>query len=239
MSALLGPIKFWSYSALTQFEKCPYSLQLSRIDKVPGPPRNEDHPLERGNRIHKAAEQYVMGEGPMVKELVKFGEEFERLKEAYPGGTVMVEESWWFKSDWSVAERGWDDPDKWCIVKCDVAEWTSDTHMDIKDWKSGKSWGKEISHGQQMQLYAIAGFMRYPALNSLRVQLGYLDEKPPFRSKTYVRHQVAEITPRFAARGTKLVEAQHFPPKANRSSCRFCEYGPTNGTGACPYGVEL
>jgi RecB family exonuclease len=234
----VGPIKFWSFSALTQFEKCPYSIYLSRIEKASVPERAEDHPLERGNRVHQAAELYVKGEGQMVRELSKFASEFERLREGYGGGTVMVEESWWFKSDWSPAE-GWEDPDKWLIVKCDVAEWTSDQHMDVIDWKTGKSWGKEISHGSQMQLYAIAAFMRFPQLATTRVRLGYLDEKSTYKEKTYDRSKVGELATRFAARGSKLVEAQHFPPKANKSNCRFCEYGPTNGTGACAFGIEV
>lgn len=234
----MGPISFWSFSSVAQFEKCPYSLYLGRVEKSPTPPREETHPLERGNRVHKAAELYIKGEGPLVRELVRFQPHFEQLAERYATGSVEVEGSWWFRSDWSVAD-GWDDPLKWCIVKCDVASHESDTHMNVIDWKTGKSWGKEVAHGQQMQLYAIAAFMRYPEINTVTVQLGYLDEKTQFKEKNYLRTQIAELSSRFAARGQALVDAQHFPPKPNRSNCKYCDFGPTNGTGVCPYGVEV
>ena len=176
-----APIKFWSYSALKRFEKCAYEIYLDRVMKNPKPEIVETSPLERGNRVHKAAEAYVKGEGQLVGELGIFASEFERLKEAYGTGTVQVEDSWWFKRDWS--ESDWEDPDKWAIIKCDVVEWVSQTHMDVTDWKTGKSFGNEVSHDQQMMLYAIAAFMKYAALNTVRVKLGYLDEAPPIAAK--------------------------------------------------------
>jgi len=233
----MGPISFWSFSSLSQFERCPYSLYLARVEKAPVPPRPDHHPLERGNRVHKAAELCILGEGNITQELSSFAKEFERLKEAYQGGTAVVEQAWWYKSDWSPAE-GWDDPSKWLIVKADVAEFQTPTHMEVTDWKTGKSWGKEIAHGQQMQLYAISAFMRFPELNTVGARLAYLDERGKTKEKMYDRPQVAELATRFAARGTKLVEAQHFPPKANKSNCRYCDFGPSNGTGVCAYGVE-
>ena len=71
-------ITAWSYSALSQYEKCPRQYKYARIDKLPQP---ESHALERGNILHAKAEQFVKGNiKGMPKELSSFQNELKELK---------------------------------------------------------------------------------------------------------------------------------------------------------------
>ena len=229
-----APVKRWSFSTLKQFEKCPYSVYLAKVEKEPGPPRDEKHPAERGDRIHKEAEHFVMGDGAITKDLKKIETQLTRNKEIYADGRGEVEQKWGFTKEWAITN--WGQSDCWAMVKCDfVAHDGAVIHID--DYKTGKSFGNEIKHGQQMQIYAISGLMRYPEKQLVRTRLLYSDEGKE-KVVTYTRPQVMEFLPRVSARALQLTNATAFPPKPNRANCKYCDFGVTNGTGACPYAVS-
>ena len=78
----LGPVKQWSFSRLSNFEKCPHMVYLASVEKLKGPDRDETHPAERGTRIHGICEKYVDGTSDdTVKEMGHFMEDFELLRE--------------------------------------------------------------------------------------------------------------------------------------------------------------
>lgn len=233
------PIKKWSFSLLQRFEKCPYEVYLDRVERVKKPEFDKDdmtHPLVRGDRIHKLAEAFIKGETQVIDPLLKKVEpKLRRYQQRYTEAAVEVEQEWGFNENWE--PRNWNDPDNWAMVKCDVVEHTEPKLLDVDDWKSGKSHGKEISHGQQMQIYAISGFMRFPSIDIVRTTLTYTDEGKS-RSKIYTRPQVLELLPRLTARIKRMTSAIIFPPKPCKLNCRYCSYSPNKeGNGACPYGV--
>jgi RecB family exonuclease len=231
------PVKTWSFSALKKFEACPYQIFLNRVERSPKPVLPENNPMQRGIAIHKEAELFVKGEGELTKNLTKHVDRFNELRTAHEEGRVEAEETWCFDRSWQPV--AWENPSKWLINITDVTEHISDAAIRISDYKTGKSFGNEIKHGEQMQLGAVAGFMRYPLAQTVEVELIYLDEKK-LTKRSFARPQVPALLDRWEKRAARMTEATAFPPKPTKASCRYCPYGPNNGgTGVCAWGVEL
>lgn len=235
------PIKRVSFSLVKRFEKCPYEVYQGRVLRLPEPDRDEKHPLVRGDRIHKEAEAYIKGKGSITKDLQKVQTILTELRALYQTSTleynlvVEVEGEWGFTKDWKPC--GWHDKENWVYVKLDVLVKYMNGYARIIDWKTGKSFGKEVNHGQQMQFYAIAAFLRYPELTLIDVELVYTDEGKS-KKKQYTRAQAEELFHRWVPRLNNVITATSFPPKANKMNCRFCSFGTVNGTGACVYAVD-
>lgn len=228
------PIKRWSFSAIKQFEQCPYRTYLQRVERAPVPEAEPDSPLERGSRIHLEAEEYVKGTGPMTKHLLKFEREFERLQSEYEVDQVLLEEEWGFTKDWTPVS--WSHEDCWALIKCDAVVFENDGTVTVIDYKTGKKFGKEVPHQQQLQLYAIATFMKFPEPPLIKAELWYLDEGKT-TSRVYPREFVNEVLNRWSDRGNALTNALHFNPKPNKFNCKWCDYGTHKGTGGCAYAV--
>lgn len=232
------PIKKWSFSALKDYEECPYRVYLKRVERAPTPDISgqESHPLVRGDRIHKEAEAFVRGEGPLTKDLRKFSTELEGLQQRFTDGTVQVEQEWGFTKEWAVTD--WRDPACWAMIKADVVdELDGGLTLHVIDYKTGKKFGNEVKHQQQVQLYSLGAFMRYPEAQLVKTSLYYLDEGKD-TTRTYTRPFVNEILPRWTERASRMTNAMVFPPKPNKSKCRYCSYGTANGSGACPYATS-
>ncbi len=227
----------WSFSTLKVYERCPYRVFLQKIERAPEPDPDPDSPLVRGERIHLEAERFVTGEpgSTITHSLRRVADKLNELRALYDEGKVLVEEKWGFTQDWKSV--GWDDPSCWLMVRCDAVVMNDDMSARIIDYKTGKSFGNEVPHQQQMQLYAIAAFMRFPKLKYAQAELWYLDEGKE-RKKVYDRVLVAKYLPRWEERARKMTSSIVFPPKPNRGNCRFCPYGQTNGTGVCAYAAS-
>lgn len=230
------PITAWSFSLLKNFEACPYRVYLANVEKSPQPPVNDpDHPLIRGDRLHKEAEAFIKGTGPLTRGLRRFKARLEELAEKYPEGTIECEQRWGFDKEWNEVDFFSDDC--WARVICDVVEHHPNLTLEVGDWKSGKSFGNEVKHMQQQQLYGLTAMMRYPEVTHVKTTMDYLDEGKTKASK-YTRDVLPQLLGRWEQRARKLTEALVFPAKPNRGNCKFCPYGVNVGTGACPYAVE-
>ncbi|MCA9367022.1 PD-(D/E)XK nuclease family protein [Candidatus Kaiserbacteria bacterium] len=225
-----GRIKTWSYSSLTQFETCPHQTFLAKVEKLP---QASSPALDRGNQIHKLAEDYVKGEGgdQLPDELKKFASEIEELKQLYAEGTVEVEGDWAFTTDWETT--GYYADDTWNRMKLDVLVRDSLTSAKVVDYKTGKKFGNEFKHAQQGQLYAVGTFLRYPELQYLEVEFWYLDHGEKLQ-KTYTREQAMMFLPMWTQRATKLTTCTDFIAKPSKSNCRWCSF-KNNG---CEWGIE-
>lgn len=228
------PISNWSFSALQDYETCPYRIYLKRVEKAEQPNYDDDpaHPLTRGTRIHEEAEAFIRGAGPMTRDLKKIETTLEELRDKFASGLVVVEELWRFDKEWNPVDN-WDDA--WCIVKSDVTDHgQGPSIIEVTDWKTGKSFGNEVKHTQQLQLYAVAGFMKQPEAIAVIARLLYVDEGKT-KERKYMRTALPMLLDGWHKRGEKLTNAIQFPAKANTMSCRWCPYGTQNGTGACAF----
>lgn len=230
-------IKSWSYSRLVDFESCAFKAKLKIIDKIPEPerplpPGKTEHANDRGTRVHTEVELYVRGQGPFPQEARHFKDEIESLKKHYEAGRVSLEGDWAFNRNWEPVD--W--LNGWVRLKLDANVHLSDTHAAIIDYKTGKRFGNEIKHGEQMQMYALSVFLKYPQVEHVTCELWYLDINDLAKLEV-VRPIGLRFLKPFDKRGRAMTDATSFPPNPNMYSCQWCPYHPAKGSGDCPHGV--
>lgn len=227
----------WSYSKLGDFEKCKLSAKLKHLDRIPEPerplpPGKLEHANDRGSRIHDSCEHFVDGTGPFIAEMKEFEQEFIHMKHLHAAGKVSLEGEWAHDRNWDPAP--W--KTGWLRLKLDAMVHASETEAVVIDYKSGRKFGNEVKHAEQLQLYQLSAFLRFPKLEVVHAELWYLDAKE-ITSSTYTRDQGLRFKRSFDKRGTALTSATEFPANPNVFSCRWCPYGP-DGTGHCSVGVR-
>lgn len=226
----------WSHSRLSEFEKCKYRAFLLHDARIPEPqrplpPGKLEHANDRGTRIHEGCEAFVRGTGAMPLEAAKnFSAEMEMMQQLYAAGRVSLEGEWGMSQAWEPAE--W--KTAWLRLKLDALVFISETDAIAIDYKSGKKFGNEIKHGEQLQLYQLVTFLRYPKLERVTTELWYFDVDD-LTSQTFTRSQGLRFQKSWDRRGTALTTCDTFPPNPNMFSCRYCEYGPW-GTNHCTVG---
>lgn len=233
----MSKIRSWSYSRLLDFEACPLMAKLKIIDKIPEPerplpPGKTEHANDRGTRVHNECELYVRGEGPLPQEARYFEDEFKSLAAKFKKGMVSLEGEWGFDKNWQPVDWKL----AWLRVKLDANIHLSNTHAAVVDYKTGKKFGNEVKHGEQLQMYALAVFLRYPQVEHVTAELWYLDVNDLTRLDVTRPIGLRQLKP-FDKRGRKMTEATEFPANPNAHSCRYCPYHPAKGTGDCPHGV--
>jgi len=232
-------ITAWSFSRLKDFEQCPLKAYKKYVEKC-----SQDHmdmtAANRGSMVHLACENFVQGKGDFIKEMTRFRDYFAMLKVEYDAGDVAIEEDWGFDADWGIT--GWFDGNVWCRMKLDNfrTKIRNDEQQPIvgiaTDYKTGKKYGNEVSHGQQGQIYAVGSFLRYSSLEVVDVELIYLDQGQTTK-RTYTREKAMKFLPSWTKRGLKMTEATDYPPKPNKMTCMWCPFGPQHGDGSCEWGV--
>lgn len=233
----MDKIKTWSFSRLMDFEQCAYRAKLKYIDKIPEPPRplppgKSEHPMDRGTRIHEAAELYVRGGVELAPELQGFSTRFDVLRDAFKQKQVIVEEEWAFDRDW--APVAWSAESAWVRMKLDVLHWQNALHAKVIDHKTGKRKGNEVKHTEQGQLYQLAAFLKYPALEYIEVEFWYLDHTPEHDLVGhYTRTEGTALFDKWHKRGEAMTDATEFEPNANTFTCKWCPYAGN----ACEHGM--
>lgn len=230
-------ISSWSFSKIQDFEKCKFLCWLKHDQKIPEPerplpPGKSEHANDRGTRIHNAAEHYVDGTGPFIPELSKFQDHFEKLRALYKVGRVEMEQEWGMSEDWEIAP--WNGA--WLRLKLDVLVHASEYEAVVIDHKTGKKWGNEVKHAQQVQLYALVTFLRYPELEEVTSEIWYLDTDE-ITSQTFTRDQSLRFKQSFNKRGMALTTCDTWPANPNKFTCQWCLYGPEH-SGHCTVGVR-
>ncbi len=222
----------WSLSRLQRFEECPYRVKLQYIDKVEDTQPHKS--AERGSKIHEEAERFVKGlETFFPKSLKHFYPDFTALRLHYDAGNVSCEEEWGFDREWQ--EAPWDTA--WLRVKCDCVLRFSENEMLIVDYKTGQKYGNEVKHQQQLQLYAVAGLMKYPQVETVVCELWYLDKNELTRF-LLERNELDKYKEYFTQAGERICAETEFAPNPNLHSCRFCPYAP-NRQADCEFGVAV
>lgn len=235
MNAIVRPIS-WSFSKMQDFESCPQKYKLKHIDRIPEPDRplpkgKLEHANDRGTRLHLEAEMFVNGTGPFTPDLKRYEEELNKLKRLYAVGRVEQEGEWAVDQDWEIAE--W--KTGWLRLKLDALVHASKYEAVVVDFKSGRYEGNQAKHGEQVNLYALVTFLRFPELEEIDVELWYLDHEV-ITTRHLTRDQSLRFKQGFDRRGKAITTATAFPARANKWSCQWCPYKPS-GTGDCPVGV--
>ena len=227
----------WSISKLKDFTRCKLAFKIKHIDRVPEPERplpkgRDEHANDRGSRIHDNIETYIRGDhDSLCPEADKhFGVHIDLLRHLYTEGAVEMEGNWAISRDWEIAD--WDTG--WCRLKLDVLVQVGKDEAIIIDWKSGRKFGNEVSHAQQLQFYSLITFLRFPHLEVISAELMYVDVGETTR-QTFTRDQSLRFKRSFNTQGVALTDCTDFPANPNRFSCQWCPWGET---GHCSVSVR-
>lgn len=224
-----APIKSASYSRLIEFEQCAFRAKLKHVDRIP---EEKSEAADRGTMIHQMAEDYVCGKlDKLPSELRKFSDEFVALRARYDEGKVSLEGDWGFDKNWQPVS--W--KEAWMRIKLDARVHTTPKKAVVIDYKTGKRFGNEVKHGEQVVMYGIAELLREPDIEQVTVELWYLDIDDMAQT-VFTREQLFRHLPQFEKRLLKMTSATQFPPNPNVFSCKWCPYGPNKGK-QCEYGV--
>ena len=237
LDAPLGLVPTTSFSSLSNFEKCPHHLFLSKVEKCPdvaGPA------ADRGTKIHDKAEQFIKGESgdELPKELMKFEDLFQDLRTRYSDGLIHVEEDWAFTRDWE--PTGWRDDNTWLRMKLDALDLESPESAIVYDWKTGQKFGNEVKHGQQALLYVISTFVKWPELEFVEANMIYTD-KGSRMTTAYSRDQAMLFFDKYNQRFNAATTCVEFKPTPNASSCKWCPHAKVQegfDTPACQWRYE-
>lgn len=214
-------ITSWSYSRYAKYNDCPAAAKYKFIDKLQEP---GSAAMERGNAIHKMAEDYTKGATKKLPpELTKFAEEFKELK----GSKPIVEQTWAFTKEW--AETVWNDwQGCWLRIKTDAACLDGDT-LYVIDHKTGK---QREGYGEQMTLYGVGGFLKYPHIKKVVAQLWFLDSGGVVPAE-YKVSEFKAMQKDWEKKVQPMLNDTRFAPKPG-NACRFCHFKKANG-GPCKF----
>jgi hypothetical protein len=228
----------WSHSKLGDFERCRFACKLKHLDRIPEPerplpPGKSEHANDRGSRVHDSCEMYVSGQSDDLapEAALHFGPELDLMRVLHEQGHVSLEGEWGMDKDWEVAD--W--KSAWLRLKLDAAVFLDDEAVVI-DYKTGRKFGNEVKHAEQLQLYALVTALRYPHIKRITAELWYLDQNETTRM-TLTRDQALRFRLGFHKRGTALTTCDDWKPNPSRFVCKWCQYGPWNG-GQCEVGVR-
>lgn len=124
----------------------------------------------------------------------------------------------------------------WLRLKLDAMVIASKHEAVVIDYKTGRKFGNEIKHAQQLQLYALVTFLRNPDLEVIHAELWYLDTNE-ITTQTFTREQALRFKRSFDKRGNALTTNEDWSPNPNKFTCQWCLYGPEH-SGHCAVGVR-
>lgn len=208
----------WSYSRLTTFERCPAQMKY-KLDRVP---EAASPAMERGSRIHKDAEEYLLGKHKQVPATLQgFEGEFKDLRKqkAVPEAQIAVNEFW--------EPVKWFDSAAWLRIVIDAQYAESKARDVLIDFKTGRAYP---DHLEQLELYALVYFKLKPKLREVEGELWYLDQQD-ITHDTFPSSQTEALEAKWRERAEPLVAAQEFPATPGRH-CNWCPFSSAKG-GPC------
>lgn len=233
-------ITSWSFSRYSDYQQCPAKAKYKHVLRMKEPPNDA---MARGTAIHTMAEDYIKGKlRSLPAELSRFKDEFKYLRGRFKKklDSIVVEDTWAFKKDWSRTTF-----DDWvnCVVriKLDCAYIVEEgglTVMYIPDWKTGKFRpDKNADYIEQLELYALAALILYPHVDIARPQLKYIDEgvtyPPDDQPLIFKQEDKARLIKLWSKRTKAMLNDKSFAPRPN-NLCRYCHFRASNG-GPCKF----
>ena len=203
----------WSWSRLQDYETCPLKAKIAHLLKIKEP---KGPALQHGIDTHKKAEQYVSGVlKKLPPELQSFSDEFKALRKI--NKRVALEQEWSFTADWKLCE--WMAPDVWLRMKLD-ANYTEGDKLIIYDYKTGREHPESVA---QLDLYAVAGFVRNVDVQVVDAAFWYVDSGVPV-VRSYTLQDASALQRVWKKRTAKMLADTTFKPTPGRA-CGYCFYG--------------
>jgi hypothetical protein len=220
--AVVNQITAWSYSRYQQYKKCPFASKCSIILKIKEP---SNEAMERGNRIHKLAEDHTKGQiKELPPELSKFKAKFAALRRY----KAKAEDQWTFTKAW--AQTSWFAADAWLRIKVDVHFLKAKGKiLEIDDHKTGKI---HDEHAEQRSLYALGGFLIYPKVEVIDAAHLYLDNGQE-QKDVFTREQLPILQEEWVDKTRGMLNDTRFAPTPGYQ-CRWCFFSKSKN-GPCQY----
>lgn len=246
-------IKSWSYSRYSTYEKCPALAKYKFIEKRQEPGSTA---MDRGSDIHLMAEHAVKGTAPPATE-------FKALAPAHANGTVellkkgkLPEELGNFTKEFAAARKTkgvetelmlaftsqWDACDwrdwnrAWVRIKIDLLLPPTIKAPVVKviDHKTGRP---RDDYDEQLELYAIGAFLRYPQAATADTRLWYLDQgliaPDDPKEGVFKRAELPKLIKLWEQRITPMLNDAVFAPRPG-PQCRWCAFSKAK-SGPCVY----
>jgi hypothetical protein len=125
----------------------------------------------------------------------------------------------------------------WLRLKLDALVFISPEVAVAIDYKTGRKVYNEIKHGEQLQLYQLVTFLRYPQLKKVYTELWYLDVDD-ITQQQFTRDQGLRFQKLWDKRGNAITTCDTFTPTPSVHACKWCMYGQREGgSGHCKVGV--
>ena len=220
----------WSYSRFADYDTCPLKCKLKHIDHLKEP---SNAAMDRGNIVHKLAEQFVTGQlrAYPVKELGKaFKESIANLRKI----KAICEQEWAFTKQYVMTS--WFAKDAWLRIKMDAhylelqkVRKLTETKIVTVDYKTGR---EHQEHALQRSLYAVGALQVYPDAQSVHVEHWYLDSGA-VGADDFKRSQLPMLLKQWEQRTRAMLNDHRFAPRAGQH-CRWCHWRKSNG-GPCVY----
>ena len=233
-------VNSWSFSKAGDFSTCKKMFWLKHDQRIPEPerplpPGKTEHANDRGTRIHDSCEHFVNGTSDdLATEAAKHFEwRLIWMRHLFKLGMVSLEGEWGMDVNWGIAE--W--KKAWLRLKLDAMVHHSETEATVIDYKSGRKFGNEAKHMEQLILYSLVAFLRYPKLDRVTAELWYIDQDDT-TSQTFTRAQGLRFMKNWNDKGQKITTCADFPAAPSMWNCRWCPYGTREGgTGHCTQGI--
>lgn len=217
---VIQQITAWSFSRWKDYEKCPRFAKYKHVEKLKTP---GSAAMDRGGAIDKSIERYLKEPlSTLPSECNSFKKEFSALKKLKP----LCQQDWAFDSSWIKCD--WFGAAAWLRVKMDAAKLVKKVAKVI-DFKTGKQYD---DHRLQLELYALAAFLVFPAAEVVESNLWYTDlgKEDPV---TFKRGQLHTLQEAWLNRIATMMKDKRFAPRPG-NHCSYCPFSNGKG-GPCEY----
>ena len=224
----------WTISSLKDYEQCPAKYQWSYLFDAADwraigytvVPDTGSPAMQRGTDVHLTCEDYLDGKitidelHPVINQQWRF-----QLKGLKDVGAVS-EEQWELDAGWFPVVH----PDAgplWLRMKLDAHYVIDKVTIGLVDFKTGKPYRANI---EQVEVYALGAFAKFPAVEQVEGALWYFDSDEP-HEKTFTREQAPQLARKWESRAGRLLGAKDYPPRESKL-CGWCPYNALKG-GPC------
>lgn len=235
----------WSYSKYKDYKACPRMAFLKYLN--PETKKMDDGNLytERGERIHKGAEDYINGtRRTLPKELKHFAEDFKHLRKIRKH--VLTEKQGVMKENFreiipnfDFDKAKWWGPDSpWFFCKLDIEYRVPEdpSNAVIVDVKTGKI--REAEHEEQLEIYALYVFVKYPDVDTVDSGMWYADENDELERRYTREEDFKRLLKKWTKAPKALLADEKFAPKPSTGfPCSFCKFAKGR-SGHCEHGPD-
>lgn len=217
---------WWTYSSLQTFRECPQRYKFQYVDRLGTSTKSAA--MERGNRLHKALEDYLLSGTPFGADnavLAAWKPALDNLRSL----KAVAEEMWEFDEGWWPLESG---KTLWHRSKLDAHARKKTTAL-VVDYKSGRRYPE---HRKQKEVYAIDTFAKFDGITDLTMEFWYLDEGSGHGiDRTEIsRDDIGRIAKRWRLAAGNCLTATKFEPYPG-TACKYCAFAKSKG-GPCTKG---